>query len=93
MTWPIGRAIDAAPCNSEHDGVDDSQAAIALAVRWLSAEASIAYTADAGSCWAESLAGTWTVTCRAMLAGCSEAIACQRTIRLHVSLNPRRGSG
>ena len=69
-------------------GVDGAQAAIALAVRWLSTEASIAYTADAGSCWAESLAGTWTVTCRAMLAGCSEAIACQRTIRLHVSLNP-----
>ena len=69
-------------------GVDGAQAAIALAVRWLSTEASIAYTADAGSCSAQSLAGTWTVTCRAMLAGCSEAIACQRTIRLHVSLNP-----
>jgi hypothetical protein len=68
--------------------LDDEDAAIALAIRWLSTDAPVAFNADAGSCSATSFGRQWAITCRATLAGCAESGACQRTVSVCVYLEP-----
>jgi hypothetical protein len=62
--------------------------AISNAIPWLAAEADAAYELDASTCSATPTGPNWIVTCRALLVGCYDTVACSYVLSACVLSQP-----
>ncbi len=84
---PPPRSDEGATVSEGHDATFAGQA-VEIGAQWMARQEEGAYSVDAASCTAVPIGPNWSVTCGAVLEGCTRAAICRTTLTACVFEQP-----